>query len=192
MLNTSCPVPQKGQNKKSDERVDNTVVKKRRSILVVDPPVFRSQRPLNLAEVFIERLEHVFCNKLGKEKRHTRKHRIDQFEGLVDLFTDLGTSQDNLATDEDQQNDLRLHHTVDETGEQFRFVRTEIVVATSQTLQTDGELDVARTDDVLDFEVCELGVETKLLDNTRVLPRCQFGVILRFGTSDYHLSRGED
>lgn len=136
--------------------------------------------------------ELAIASSFSRAGGHTRKHRIDQFKGLIDLLTDLGTCQDNLATDKDQQNDLGLHHTVDETREQFRFVRTEIVVATGQALQTDGELDVARTDNVLDLEIRELGVETKLLDDTRVLPGRQLGVVLRLGTSDDHLSRSEN
>lgn len=125
-------------------------------------------------------------------RQHTRKHRVDQLEGLVNLLTDFSTSQDNLATDEDQENDLGLHHAVDQTREQFRLVRTEIVVTRGQPLQTDGELDVARADDILDFEIGKLGVETKLLDNTRVFARSQLRIILGLGTSNDHLARGED
>ena len=29
--------------------------------------------------------------------------RVDHLEGLVDLFTDLGTSEDDLARDEDEK-----------------------------------------------------------------------------------------
>ena len=123
---------------------------------------------------------------------HTRKHRIDQFERLVDLLTDLSTSEDDLSTDEDKQHDLRLHHAIDKTGEQFRFVGTEVVMATSQTLQADGELDVARTHDVLDLEIRELGIETKLLNDTCVFSGSQLRVILRLGTSNHHLAGGED
>jgi len=45
------------------------------------------------------------------------KHRVDHLESLIDFFTDFGTCQDDLAADEDQENDLRLHHSVDETRE---------------------------------------------------------------------------
>jgi len=57
------------------------------------------------------------------------KHRVDHFECLVDLFTDLGTSQDDLSTDEDQEHNLGLDHSVDEAREQLRLVRAEIVMA---------------------------------------------------------------
>jgi len=57
------------------------------------------------------------------------KHRVDHFEGLVNLFSNFRASQDNLATDEDQEHDLRLDHPVDETREQLRLVRAEVVMA---------------------------------------------------------------
>lgn len=122
----------------------------------------------------------------------TGQDRIDHLEGLIDLLTDLGTSQDDLATDEDQEDDLGLHHTVDETGEEFRLIGAEVVVARSQTLQTDGELDVARADNVLDLEVRELRVEAELLDDARILAGRKLGVVLGLGTSDDHLAGGED
>ena len=53
-----------------------------------------------------------------------------------------------------------------------------------EALQADGEADVAATNDVLDLEVCELRVETKLLDDARIFARGKLGVILRFGTGD--------
>jgi len=99
------------------------------------------------------------------------KHRVDHFEGLVDLFSDFRTSQDNLATNEDQQNDLGLDHSVDQTREQLRFVRAEVMMARSKTFKTDWKLDIARADDVLDLEVGELGIESELLNDSRILSR---------------------
>jgi len=52
-----------------------------------------------------------------------RQHGVDQLEGLIDLLADLGASQDDLAADEDEKNNLRLHHAVDEAGEELGFVR---------------------------------------------------------------------
>lgn len=66
------------------------------------------------------------------------------------------------------------------------------MVTRGQTLQTDGELDVAGADDVLDLKVRELGIEAKLLDDARVLAGGQLGVVLGLGTGDNHLARGED
>lgn len=117
------------------------------------------------------------------------KDRVDHFEGLVDLLADFRTSQDNLATDEDEKNNFRLDHSVDQTREQFRLIRAEIVMARSETLQTDWELDIAGANDVLDFEVRELGIETKLLDNTSILAGRKLRVIFRLGSSDNHLAR---
>jgi hypothetical protein len=120
------------------------------------------------------------------------EHGVDELKGLVDLLTDLGTGQDDLAGDEDEEDDLGLHHTVDETGEEFGLVGAEHVVTASKAFKTDGELDVARSDDVLDLEVGELCVEAELLDDTGVLARGKLAVVLRLGTGDDHLARGED
>lgn len=66
------------------------------------------------------------------------------------------------------------------------------MVARSKTLETNGKLNVARADNVLDLEVGELGVETEFLDDTRILARGKLRVILRLGTSDDHLAGRED
>lgn len=99
----------------------------------------------------------------------TLKHRVDHLEGLINLFTDFRTSEDNLATNEDKEHNLWLDHSIDETREQLRLIRAEIVMARSKTFQTNGELDVAGPNDVLDLEVRELCVETELLDDTSIL-----------------------
>lgn len=72
---------------------------------------------------------------------------------MVDLLSDFGTSKDDLAAHEDQQNDLGLHHAVDKTREELRFVGRESVMARGKTLQTNGELDVAGAHDVLNLEI---------------------------------------
>ena len=131
-------------------------------------------------------------SRIEVEVEPTRKHRVDQLEGLVDLLADLSTSQDNLATDEDQENDLGLHHAIDQTGEEFRLVGAEVVVTRGQSLQTDRELDIARADDILNLEIGELGIEAELLDDTGVLARGKLRVIFRLGTGHDHLARGED
>ncbi len=105
---------------------------------------------------------------------HTLQHRVDHFKRLVNLLAHLGTGQDNLAADEDQQHNLGLNHAVDETREQLRLVGAKVVMARSQTFETNGELDIARTNDVLDLEIRELGVEAELLNDARVLPGRKF------------------
>jgi len=107
-----------------------------------------------------------------------REHRVDQLEGLVDLFTDFSAGEDDLPADKDQKNNLRFHHTIDETRKQLRFIGAEVVMPAGQAFQTDGELDVARAYDVLDLKVRELGVEAEFLDDTGILSRSQFRVIL--------------
>jgi hypothetical protein len=77
------------------------------------------------------------------ETPHTLKHRVDHFESLVDLLAHLRTGQDNLAAHEDQEDDLGLDHSVDETGEQFWLVRAEHMMTAGKTFKTNGELDVA-------------------------------------------------
>jgi hypothetical protein len=72
---------------------------------------------------------------------------------LIDLFANLGTGQDDLAADEDEEDDLGLHHAVNETREELRLVGRESVMARGKTLQANGELDVAGTNDVLDLEI---------------------------------------
>lgn len=122
----------------------------------------------------------------------TLKHRIDHLKRLIDLLSHLRTSQDNLARHEDKQDNLRLNHAIDETWEQFRLIRAEVVVLRCKTLQTDWELDVARADNVLNLEVGELGIEPELLNDTSVLARGKLAVVLRLGAGNDHLARGED
>jgi hypothetical protein len=111
---------------------------------------------------------------------------------LVDLLSHFGTSEDDLATDKNQKHNTWLDHAVDETGEQLRFVRAEVVMLRGETFETDGELDIARADDVLDLEIGELGVEAQLLDDTCVLARGKLRVVFGLGTGHDHLARGED
>lgn len=103
----------------------------------------------------------------------TRKHRVDHLKGLIDLFSHFGAGQDNLAAYEDEEHNLRLDHAIDETREQFRLVRAKMMMPTSKTLQTDGKLDVAGANNVLDLEIREFGIEPKLLDDPGILARCQ-------------------
>lgn len=131
-------------------------------------------------------------NEQGLDLAEILQDGVDHLECLVDLLSDLRTSKDNLATDEDEKHDLRLDHAVDKTGEQLGLVRTEVVMAGSQTLQANGELDITRADDVLDLEVRELGVEPKLLDDTSIFAACKLRVVFGLGTSDNHLARGKN
>jgi ElaB/YqjD/DUF883 family membrane-anchored ribosome-binding protein len=82
-----------------------------------------------------------------------RQDWVNELKGLVDLLTDLGTSKDDLARYEDQEDNSRLHHTVDETREQLRLVGRESVMARCKTLETNREANVAGADNVLNLEV---------------------------------------
>jgi len=53
-------------------------------------------------------------------------------------------------------------------------------MARCQALQADREFDVTRSDDILNLEVGELGVESELLDDARVLARGKLAIILGF------------
>lgn len=48
---------------------------------------------------------------------HTLKHGVDHLECLINLLAHLRTGQNNLAAHEDQEHDLGLDHSVDETWE---------------------------------------------------------------------------
>ena len=73
---------------------------------------------------------------------HTLEHRIDHLERLIDLLAHLRASQDDFTAHKDQEHDLRLDHSVDETWEQFWLVRAEHVMTASKTFKTDGESDI--------------------------------------------------
>ena len=87
---------------------------------------------------------------------------------------------------------LRLDHAVNKTREQLGFVRAEVVMLRGETFEADRELHVAGSDDVLDLEVGELGVEAKLLDDPSILARSKLGIGLGLGTSHDHLTAGKD
>lgn len=125
-------------------------------------------------------------------KKLTREHRVDRLECLIDFFANFRTSEDDLPADEDQQNDLRFVHAVDKTGEQFGLVGAEVVMAASQSFEADGELDVARANDILNLEVREFGIEPEFLDDASVFTRGKFGIVFRLCASDDHLAGGKD
>ena len=80
---------------------------------------------------------------MALHKTHTTEHRIDHLESFVDLIAHFGASQHNLAAHKDQKNDLGLNHAVNEAREELRLIRAEVMVARCESLQTNGELDVA-------------------------------------------------
>ncbi len=63
---------------------------------------------------------------------------------MIDLLTHFRPSQDDLAADEDEENNLGFHHAVDQTGEQLGFVAREVVMLGRKAFKANGELDIAR------------------------------------------------
>lgn len=118
--------------------------------------------------------------------------RVDHLESLVDLLSHFRTGQDDLAANEDEKHDLRLDHTIDETRKELRLVRAEVVMTRRKAFKADWEFNIARADNILDLEIRKLGVEAELLDDSGVFARRQARVILRFGTSNYHLAGSKD
>jgi hypothetical protein len=51
----------------------------------------------------------------------------------------------------------------------LRLIARELSMAVCQSFQTDGELDITTAHNILDLEFGELGIETKLLYDSRVL-----------------------
>lgn len=127
-----------------------------------------------------------------KVNEQTLKHRIDHLEGLVNLLAHFSSREHDFPAHKDQKHNLGLDHAVDETREKLRLVRAKVVMARSQTLETNGKFDVTRPNDVLNLEVRKLGIESKLLDDSCVLARGQLGVVFGLGSGDNHLARGKD
>lgn len=59
------------------------------------------------------------------------KNGVNVVERRVDLAADLGSCEDDLAADEDEQDDLGLDHAVDEAGEELSEEREEASVQSS-------------------------------------------------------------
>ena len=146
----------------------------------------------------------------NRERYLTDEHRVDLVERHVDLLADFRTGEDNFPRDEDEQDDFRLHHPIDQSGEQlslpisfaypsalqrrthFGLVRAELTVTKRQPLQPNRELDVATAHDVLDLELGELGVKAEFLDDPRVFSGGESTVVFRFRAGHDHFPGGED
>ena len=119
---------------------------------------------------------------------HTLKHWIDGLKSRVNLISDLGSREHNLATDKDQQHNLGLDHAVNQAREKLGLVGAKVMMARCQTLETNRKLDVARPDNVLDLKVRELGVEPELLDDTSVFARSKLAVVFTLRTRHDHFT----
>lgn len=81
------------------------------------------------------------------------KDSIDILKGLIDFFHPLSASQNNLAGNEDEQDQLWLPHAEHQPWEHLRLVVTEDVELRCQALQADREVDGAGRHHVLDGEL---------------------------------------
>lgn len=129
---------------------------------------------------------------IGLDLAEIVQHRVDHLERLINFLSHFRTSQDDLATDEDEKHNLRLDHTINEAREELRLIRAEVVMTRRKAFKTNWELDIAGADNVLDLEIRELGVKAELLDDSCVFARRQARVVLRFGTSNHHLAGSKD
>mmetsp|Transcript_16899 Transcript_16899/g.34227 ORF Transcript_16899/g.34227 Transcript_16899/m.34227 type:complete len:248 (-) Transcript_16899:122-865(-) len=120
------------------------------------------------------------------------QHGVDLLERSVDLLARLAARQHHLARDENEQDDLGLHHSVYQPGEELRFVARVVAVLVGETLEADRELDIARADHVLDLPVGEARGEVELLDDASVSARPQSRVCLALRASHHHLAAFED
>jgi hypothetical protein len=75
---------------------------------------------LGFAEFCGRRLSAKSENGITAREYLTCQHVVDLVECLVNLGPNLGTGQDDLARDEDQENHFRLDHSVDKTREQLQ------------------------------------------------------------------------
>ena len=65
-------------------------------------------------------------------------------------------------------------------------------MAVRKSLKTNGELDVARANNILDLKLKELHVKVKLLNGMRVHARRQTRIVRGLRASNNHLARRED
>ena len=121
----------------------------------------------------------------------TIQHRVYRLKRPINLLPHLRPRQDNLAAHKDQEHNLRLHHPINQAWEQLWLVAAEVVMFGRKAFETDRELDVAGADDVLDFEIRELGIEAELLDDTSVFAASKLTIIFGFSASNDHFPRGE-
>ena len=65
-------------------------------------------------------------------------------------------------------------------------------MSVGETLQADRELDITGANDVLNLEVSELGLESKLLNDASIFARREFRGLFTLCTRDDHFARRKD
>lgn len=118
--------------------------------------------------------------------------RINILKGLIYLISDLGSRQDNLATDKNKQHDLWLHHPVNKTWKQFRLVTRVVSMRERKPFQSNRELYITGAHNILNFEFRKACRKAQLLDDASIFACSQTTKLFTLGTSDDHLARSKD
>lgn len=93
----------------------------------------------------------------------TLQNRIDAFEAFVYIASCFGASEHDLAVHEDQKNDSRFDHAIDEAREEFGFVGTELLMHLVEFFEANGETQVDGGHEILDLEVNEFYLKRRVL-----------------------------
>ena len=141
--------------------------------------------------------------------------RVDLLVGLHDLLSAFGAGKHDFAAREDQKDNFRALHFVDESREEFGFVMTaaKAFLSLLQSLQLDAKSDVTAGHDILYRERAQTDSELErsalhwpeFLGLTLIWPAvkhlldcffkdfaCLHGAHFRFGSRDHHLAFREN
>jgi len=110
-------------------------------------------------------------------------------EGLLDALLVLRSCQYDLSANENEEDDFWRNHAIDEPWEDLGFVCAVLEMAAAEPFEGDGELHVARANDVLNLEVLEAHLEADALDPLGIDARSLLALLHRFGPSAHHLTR---
>lgn len=122
----------------------------------------------------------------------TLQNRIDILQALLNGLSVFRARKHDLTVDEYQQHHARLHHAIDQTGKQLRFVRTELLVHLVQFLQPNREAQIDGGHQILHLELEEFHVVAELLDDASEFSSAQMGVTLVASSGANHLAGAED
>lgn len=116
--------------------------------------------------------------------------------GVIDFLSSFCSSQYNLAACKDQQDNLGLVHSEDETWEELRLVTaiflTRLYCLAQQSLKLNCETNVMRANYILNGKISESHFfVANLLQLLCICLRCQFAICFRLCSSAHHLSGRE-
>lgn len=83
------------------------------------------------------------------------QNRINILQTLADFRLRLGAGEHNFSIYKNQQHHARLHHTINEAGKQFRFVRAELSMHLIEVLQSYRKTEINGGDQILYFKIHE-------------------------------------